>query len=47
MKQLLVRIDDDTYEELQKDAVASDRSVSGQIRYIIKGFLKEKNNETY
>lgn len=44
-KEMLLRIEENLYEEIKKIADSQERSVNAQILYILKKFVEEINNE--
>lgn len=50
-KEMLLRIEEDLYEEIKKVADSQERSVNAQILYILKKYLEgltnEKNDSKY
>lgn len=40
---LTLRLSEEIYKELKKIALKEERSINGQINYIIKKYIEEKN----
>lgn len=44
-KEMLLRIEEELYEEIKKIADSQERSVNAQILYILKKFVEEYSND--